>query len=144
MQDGKPETACRLLLLSFVCMQARKANTFLPTGISFFFVREETLWGEGGYSFCCLCCSLHFTISLFLTLKPRAFIYSGTPPYGHLVNSVTFLLRPLFFGGPAKTSISVFCSCKETFVNTVTSLLRPIFLAPCGDRNNGVPLYIFF
>ena len=27
--------------------------------------------------------------------------YSGTPPYGHLVNTTTSLLRPLFFG-PAK------------------------------------------
>ena len=73
------------------------SRPFLPTGISFFFVCEETLWGEGGYSFYCLCCSLHFTISLFLTLKPRAFIYSGTPPYGHLVNTVTFFYYGHFF-----------------------------------------------
>ena len=29
--------------------------------------------------------------------------YSGTPPYDHLVNTTTSLLRPLFFG-PAKRS----------------------------------------
>ena len=49
---------------------------------------------------------------VFLTLKPRAFRYSGTPPYGHVVN--------IFFGRHAKTSISVF-SCKETLVNTTTT-----------------------
>ena len=109
---GKPETACRRLLLSFVCMQAtRKANTFLPTGISFSLcVRKHCGEKEGTHSVACVAL-YRFTIYLFLTLK-RAFIYSGTPPYSHIVN--------IFFGRHAKTSISVF-SCKETLVNTTTT-----------------------
>ena len=109
---GKPETACRRLLLSFVCMQAtRKANTFLPTGISFSLcVRKHCGEKEGTHSVAFVAL-YRFTIYLFLTLK-RAFIYSGTPPYSHIVN--------IFFGRHAKTSISVF-SCKETLVNTTTT-----------------------
>ena len=43
--------------------------------------------------------------TLFVSLKRQVTDYtthySGTPPYGHLVNTVTSLLRPLFIG-PAK------------------------------------------
>ena len=109
---GSQRPACRLLLLSFVCIRARKANTFLPTGIGFSLcVRKHCGEKEGTHSVACVAL-YRFTIYLFLTLKPRAFIYSGTPPYGHLVN--------IFFGRHAKTSISVF-SCKETLVNTTTT-----------------------
>ena len=38
----------------------------------------------------------------FRRLLRRLKKYSGTPPYGHLGNMVTSLLRPLFFGRPAK------------------------------------------
>ena len=118
LMDGKPETACRRLLLSFVCIRARKANTFLPTGISFSLcVRKHCGEKEGTHSVACVAL-YRFTIYLFLTLKPRAFIYSGTPPYGHLVN--------IFFGRHAKTSISVF-SCKETLVNTTTTTTTSLF-----------------
>ena len=45
--------------------------------------------------------------------------YSETPPYGHLDNTVTSLLRPLFFGRLAKTTIH--------FLVKRPSLIRP----PC-------------
>ena len=83
---GSQRPACRLLLLSFVCIRARKANTFLPTGISFSLgVRKHCGEKEGTHSVACVAL-YRFTIYLFLTLKPRAFRYSGTPPYDHLVN----------------------------------------------------------
>ena len=40
----------------------------------------------------------HCSILLYIYIQ---YIYSGTPPYDHLVNTTTSLLRPLFFG-PAK------------------------------------------
>ena len=48
-------------------------------------------------------------------------IYSGTPPYDHLVNTTTPLLRPLFCG-PNKSPL-IFLS--ENPVNPTTPLLRP-------------------
>ena len=81
--------------------------------------------------------------------------YSGTTPYGRLVNTTTSLLRPFFVGCLAKTAIHFLV--KKTLVNTATffplpgknrrtfsckknpSLIRPIFW-PSGRRINGVPL----
>ena len=95
----------------FVC-RLGKPITFLPTGFSFSLcVRKHCGEKEGTHSVACVAL-YRFTIYLLLTLKPRAFRYSGTPPYGYLVN--------IFFGRHAKTSISVF-SCKETLVNTTTT-----------------------
>ena len=94
----------------FVCRLGKPI--ILPTGISFSLcVRKHCGEKEGTHSVACVALN-RLTIYLFLTLKPRAFRYSGTPPYGHLVN--------IFFGRHAKTSISVF-SCKETLVNTTTT-----------------------
>ena len=45
--------------------------------------------------------------------------YGGTPPYGHLGNTVTLLLRPLFFGRLAKIAIH--------FLVEKPSLIRPNF-----------------
>ena len=59
--------------------------------------------------------------------------YSETPPYGHLSNTVTSLLQPLFFGCLAKTSIHFLV--KKTLVNMAK------FFWPIGDRIIGVPLY---
>ena len=56
--------------------------------------------------------------------------YSGTPPFGHPVNTVTLLLRPLY-SGPKKISVS--CSGTPSYghpVNTVTLLLRPLYSGP--------------
>ena len=44
-------------------------------------------------------------------------LYSGTPPYGHLGNKVTSLLRPLFLA--ALQNDHTF-SCKKKLVNTIT------------------------
>ena len=43
---------------------------------------------------------VHLTAHKMLRLR-----YSGTPPYSYLGNTVTSLLRPLFIGRPAKTTI---------------------------------------
>ena len=51
--------------------------------------------------------------------------YIETPSYGYLGNTVTSLLRPLFFGKNRHTF-----SCKNTLVNTPTPLIRPIFYDP--------------
>jgi len=48
--------------------------------------------------------------------------YSGTPPYGHLSNMVTSLLRALFFGRLAKIAIH--------FLLEKPSLIRPNFFGP--------------
>ena len=69
-----------------------------------------------------------------------AYNYSGTPPYGHLGNTMTSLLRPLFL---AERQNSHTLSCKEkTLVNSVTCYYGQIFFWPISDRINGVPLYI--
>ena len=64
--------------------------------------------------------------------------HSETPPYGHLGNTVTSLLRLLFFGCLAKR--------RYIFLQKKTSLIRlPVYTAnlfwPIGDRINGVLLY---
>ena len=61
--------------------------------------------------------------------------YSGTPPYGHLVNTVTLLLQPLFLAAQAKSHMHFFVK--------KPSLIQPIFFWPLGDRKKGVPLYEF-
>ena len=49
--------------------------------------------------------------------------YSGTTPYGRLVNTTTSLLRPLFFGCLAKTAIHFLV--KKTLVNMATFFRLP-------------------
>ena len=63
----------------------------------------------------------------------RAYHYHETSPHGHLSNTVTSLLGPLFFGRLAKTAI--YFLVKKILVNTTN------FFWPIGDRVNGVPLY---
>ena len=67
-------------------------------------------------------------------------LYSETPPYGHLGNTVTSLLRP-FFGRPAKTtihSIEKEPSLIWSPVNTAN------FFGPgIGARIYGIPLYTY-
>ena len=70
------------------------------------------------------------------------FSYSETPPYGHLSNMVTSLLRSLFswvFWPPGKTAIHFLVKVK-TLVNTATPLIRSNFLARWCI--NGVLLYL--
>ena len=44
---------------------------------------------------------IHAFLYLEYKQKRQKRLYSRTPPYGHLDNTVTSLLRPVFFG-PAK------------------------------------------
>ena len=70
------------------------------------------------------------------------FSYSETPPYGHLSNMVTSLLRSLFsrvFWPPGKTAIHFLVKVK-TLVNTASPLIRSNFLA--RRCINGVLLYL--
>ena len=64
--------------------------------------------------------------------------HSGTPPYGHLGNTVISLLRLLFFGCLAKRPY-IFLQ-RKNLVNTVTRLYGQ-FVWPFGDRINDVSLY---
>ena len=57
--------------------------------------------------------------------------YSGTPPYGHLSNTVTSILQPLFWP-PGKNRHAF--SCRKTLVNTAK------FFWSIGDCIIGVPL----
>ena len=52
----------------------------------------------------CVCYLLLSTCISLLTEEQKKFNYSETPPYGHLGNTVTSLLRPLFWP-PGKTAI---------------------------------------
>ena len=75
-------------------------------------------------------------------LRPFFFIYSlkyysGTPSYGHLGNTVTSSLRPLFIGRLAKTTI-LFLVKKPSFIRS-PRYYATIFL-PIGDRINELPL----
>ena len=63
--------------------------------------------------------------------------YSGTPSYGHLVNTVASSLRPLFIGRLAKTTI-LFLVKKPSFIRS-PRYYATIFL-PIGDRINELPL----
>ena len=76
-------------------------------------------------------------IALMNLFKGWIHWYSENPPYAHLSNTVTSLLRPLFFGHLAKTTIH--------FLVKKRSLIRPPrwygkFFWPIGDHINGVPL----
>ena len=53
--------------------------------------------------------------------------YSETPPYGHLDNTVTSLLRPLFFWPPGKNQHTF--SRKKTLVNMATPFIWLIIFA---------------
>lgn len=55
--------------------------------------------------------------------------YSGTPPYGHLVNTVTSLLQPLFLAARAKSPIHFFVK--------KPSLIWPIFFGPLVTVKTG-------
>ena len=59
--------------------------------------------------------------------------YSGTPPYGHLGNTVKSLLQPLFWP-PGKNRHAF--SCRKTLVNTAK------FFWSIGDCIIGVPLTV--
>ena len=67
--------------------------------------------------------------------------YSETLPYGHLSNTVTSLLWPLFFGCMAKTAIHFLV--KKTLVNTAkffwttSDHINP--LSPNGDQHQFSP-----
>ena len=75
------------------------------------------------------------TVEVVIGKKFEMQKYSETPPYGHLSNTVTSLLRPLFFWPPGIIAI-----------HKKPSLIRPprlyghFFFCPIGDRINGVPL----
>ena len=64
--------------------------------------------------------------------------HSETPPYDHLRNTVTSLLRLLFFGCLAKRPYTFLQ--RKNLVNTVTRLYGQ-FVWPFGNRINGVSLY---
>ena len=66
--------------------------------------------------------------------------YSEIPPYGHLGNRITLLLRPLFWAAWQKLPY--------IFLVKKPSLIRPTintanFFWPIGDRIDGVPLYFY-
>ena len=69
----------------------------------------------------------------------RGFIkYSGTPPHGHLGNTVTSSLRPLFFLA-AQPDI-IFLVKKPLLIRS--PLNTASFVWPIGDQIPEVPLYI--
>ena len=67
---------------------------------------------------------------LKLVSKYRYIVQWNPALYGHLGNTVTSLLRPLFFDRLAKTAIHFLEKKKKTFVNTATPLIWPIFFGP--------------
>ena len=71
----------------------------------------------------------------------RTDIYSGTLPYGHLSNTVTSLLWPLFLAA-CQNGLSF--SCEKTLINTVTRLIQPIFLGLLVTLFTGFHCNYFF
>ena len=88
-----------------------------------------------------VCWLLNFRIRMFvksavnLLLKTR-FLEKKKVLHGHLGNTVTSLLRPLFLAAGQSVYFELnTLSCKKTLINTAK------FFWPIGDRINGVPPY---
>ena len=65
-------------------------------------------------------------------------VYSENPPYGHVGNTVTSLLRPFFLA--TWQNGHTFSWKKTSFIWSPVNTAN-FFFWPIGDRINGVPLY---
>ena len=122
-----------MLLVNQFQSQSRRCPRFTSTFCLSLCLTADNQFRLKSHIYCMLfsfpnCCGTFF----------RDLLYSGTPPYSHLGNTVTSLLRPFFFA--AGKNDHTFSCKKKTLVNTVTRTAR--LFGPSGDRINGVPLYL--
>ena len=78
------------------------------------------------------------TFYIWLEYHEIVLKYSGIPPYGHLGNTVTSLLQPLFLAA-RQNGHTFSCKKKPSLIRSPVNTTK--FFWPIGNRINVVPLY---